>query len=136
MKKQSILATFLLVGLAGLWPACANAQDIDSVAPVVVKTSPEAGSKDVAAGIAEVKVTFSKPMADQSWSWSTAWQNSCPESIGKPRYDADGKTCILKCKLEAGKTYGWWLNSGKFHGFQDAGGRAAVPYLLVFKVKD
>ena len=133
MKKQITLATLILGGLAGLWPASVQAQDVDSVAPVVIKTFPEAGSKDVAAGVVEVKVIFSKPMADQSWSWSTAWGNSCPESIGKPKYDADGKTCILKYKLEAGKTYGWWLNSARFHGFQDTGGRAALPYLLVFK---
>lgn len=135
--KKSILATTLVLGsLLALWPEPAQAQDVDTVAPVVVKTFPEAGSKEVASGVTEIKVTFSKPMTDQSWSWSTAWQNSCPDSIGKPRYDSDGKTCILKVKLEAGKTYGYWINSGKFHGFQDTGGRAAVPYLLVFKVKD
>jgi hypothetical protein len=136
MKKPVIIATLILTSLLAFGPRRAQAQDIDTVAPVVIKTFPEAGAKDVAAGVVEVKVTFSKPMADQSWSWSTAWQNSCPESIGKPRYDADGKTCILKVKLEAGKTYGWWINSARFHGFQDSGGRAAVPYLLVFKVKD
>lgn len=136
MKKQIVLAMFILASLLAFGAVQAKAQDIDTVAPVVVKTFPEAGAKDVAPGVIEVKVTFSKPMADQSWSWSTAWQNSCPDSIGKPRYDADGKTCILKVKLEAGKTYGWWLNSARFHGFQDTGGRAAVPYLLVFKVKD
>ncbi len=136
MKKQIVLAMFILASLLAFGAVQAKAQDIDTVAPVVVKTFPEAGAKDVAPGVIEVKVTFSKPMADQSWSWSTAWQNSCPDSIGKPRYDADGKTCILKVKLEAGKTYGWWLNSARFHGFQDTGGRAAVPYLLVFKVRD
>ncbi len=136
MKRQIIIPGLALGLLLALSPAPVRAQDVDTVAPVVVKTVPEAGAKDVAAGTVEVKVTFSKPMTDQSWSWSTAWANSCPESIGKPRYDADGKTCILKVKLEAGKTYGWWLNSARFHGFQDTGGRAAVPYLLVFKVRD
>lgn len=136
MKKTLIVAALIFGSLLAVGPGRAQAQDIDTVAPVVVKTFPEAGAKEVAAGVVEVKVTFSKPMADQSWSWSTAWQNSCPESIGKPRYDVDGKTCILKVKLEAGKTYGWWINSARFHGFQDTGGRAAVPYLFVFKVKD
>ena len=103
---------------------------------MVVKTTPEAGSKDVPPGEFEVKITFSKEMADQSWSWSTAWENSGPESVGKPHYDADHKTCVMKVKLEPGKTYGWWINSQKFHGFQDLQHHPAIPYLLTFKVKD
>jgi len=58
------------------------------------------------------------------------------ESVGKPRYEADQKTCVLKVKLEPNKTYGYWINSEKFHGFKDQQGRSAVPYLLVFKTKD
>ena len=112
------------------------AQDIDAVRPVVVKTVPMAGTKDVAAGVVEIKVTFSKEMADGSWSWSSAWKDSTPEGTDKPHYDADKKTCVLKVKLEPGKTYGYWLNSDKFTNFRDKQGRAAVPYLLVFKTKN
>ena len=103
--------------------------------PVVVRTFPEAGSQDVAPGETEIKVTFSKNMTDQSWSWVNAWQDSSPEGIGKPHYDADHRTCILKVKLEPNKTYGWWINSQRFHGFQDPQGHAAIPYLLVFQTK-
>jgi len=135
--KKCLMVTLLTLALpVSLMLSQVSAEEVDTVAPVVVKTVPEAGSKDVAPGIVEIKVTFSKEMTDQSWSWSTAWQNSCPDFIGKPRFDTDKRTCIVKVKLEAGKTYGWWLNSGRFHGFQDTGNRAAVPYLLVFKVKD
>lgn len=109
---------------------------VDSVAPVVVKTVPAAGTKDVAAGEVEIKVTFSKEMADKSWSWSTAWKDSSPEMIGKPHYESDRKTCVLKVKLEPGKTYGYWINSQKFTGFRDNQGRPAVPYLLVFQTKN
>src|SRR5438309_3104788 len=35
-------------------------QDIESMPPVVVKTVPESGAKQVAPGIVEIKVTFSK----------------------------------------------------------------------------
>ena len=45
---------------------------IAGVPPVVVKTVPEAGATDVDPAITEIKVTFSKDMADKSWSWSTA----------------------------------------------------------------
>jgi hypothetical protein len=56
--------------------------------------------------------------------------------LGKPKYEADGKTCVLKVKLEPNKTYGYWLNSERFKNFKDSQGHAAVPYLLVFKTKD
>lgn len=121
-------------------PAAVNAEQVSgqSVAglpPVVVETQPPSGARDVAPGITEIRVRFSKPMTDESWSWSTAWENSTPESVGPPHYLADQRTCIMKVRLQPDRTYGWWLNSGKFHSFQDQGGRPAVPYLLIFHTK-
>ena len=134
--KTKILLTMLVIGaICQSTLQTTRAQDVDSIVPVVVKTVPEAGTKDVAPGETEIKVTFSKEMTDQSWSWSTAWQDSTPGSIEKPHYDADHKTCVLKVKLEPNKTYGWWINSQRFHGFQDKQGHPAVPYLLVFQTK-
>jgi hypothetical protein len=75
-------------------------------------------------------------MTDQSWSWASAWQNSDPKSLGKPHYEADHKTCVMKVKLEPGKTYGCWINSQKFHGFQDTQNHPAVPYFLTFHTKE
>ena len=132
MKK-----TILAIAVSALFVLSAHnihAEDIDSMPPVVVKTVPEAGSKNVAPGEMEIKVTFSKEMKD-GWSWSTAWKDSTPEIIGKPHYEADRKTCVLKVKLEPGKTYGYWLNSQKFVNFKDKGGHSAVPYLLAFQTK-
>lgn len=105
----------------------------ETAPPVVIKTVPEAGATDVPPGVTEIQVTFSKEMTDESWSWSTAWENSTPEGTEKPRYDASRRTCALKVNLEPGKTYGWWLNSQRFHGFKDAQGHSAVPYLLTFQ---
>jgi len=135
MKKKALIPIVGLGVFCILWPTLGQAQSIESMPAVVVKTVPEAGAKDVAPGEMEIKVTFSKEMSDGSWSWSTAWQNSEPEFIGKPKYLSDHKTCVVKVKLEPGKTYGWWLNSQKFGNFRDKEGRSAVPYLLVFKVK-
>jgi hypothetical protein len=136
MKTKTLITTLILGAICQFAPQTSRAQDIDNFAPVVIKTVPEAGSKDVPPGEFEVKITFSKEMADQSWSWATAWQDSDPKSLGKPHYDADHKTCIMKVKLEPGKTYGWWINSQKFHGFQDTQNHPAIPYLFTFKVKD
>jgi hypothetical protein len=135
MKTKTLLTTLIIGAMCQFAPPLCRAQSVDSMAPVVVKTVPEAGAKNVAPGEMEIKVTFSKDMMDQSWSWSTVWKDSSPESIGKPYYEADHKTCVLKVKLEPNKTYGWWINSQNFHGFKDAQGHSAVPYLLVFQTK-
>ena len=103
--------------------------------PVVVETFPVSGAREVAPGTMEIRVRFSKPMTDGSWSWSTAWENSTPEFIGQPHYEADGRTCAARVKLEAGRTYAFWLNSEKFKNFTDRAGRPAVPYLLIFQTK-
>jgi hypothetical protein len=134
-KTKALQKALIVAGFCQLFTVAVYAQDIDSIAPVVVKTVPEAGSKDVSPGDVEIRVTFSKPMTDQSWSWSSAWKDSAPESIGKPHYETDQKTCVLKVKLDPDKTYGYWINSEKFHGFQDQQHHPAIPYLLVFKTK-
>ena len=126
----------IMTGFCQIFTLAVHAQDIDSMAPVVVKAVPESGSKEVSPGVVEIRVTFSKPMADQSWSWSSAWKDSVPESVGKPKYDVDHKTCVMKVKLDPNKTYGYWINSPNYHGFKDQQGHSAVPYLLVFKTKD
>jgi len=132
---KSLQKALLLAGFCRLFTVAVHAQDVDSIAPVVVKTVPEAGSEDVSPGTVEIRITFSKPMADQSWSWVRVWKDSTPEIVGKPRYKADQKPCMLKVKLEPDKTYGFWLNSEEFHNFRDQQGHPAIPYLFVFKTK-
>jgi len=134
--NTKLLSTIVVVAVTCLLVTpCARCQTVDTVLPVVVKTSPQAGAKDVEPGEIEVKVTFSKEMMDGSWSWSSAWKDSEPQYVGKPRYLNDHKTCVVKVKVESGKTYGWWINSQKFVNFKDKQGRSAVPYLFVFQVK-
>jgi RNA polymerase sigma-70 factor (ECF subfamily) len=135
MKTKALLITLIAGALCQFATGIGHTQDIDTIAPVVVKTVPEAGSKGVSPGEVEIKITFSKEMMDQSWSWSSAWENSTPEGLGKPSYGSDHKTCVMKVKLEPNKTYGYWINSQNFHGFKDAQGHPAVPYLLVFQTK-
>ncbi len=132
MKRVAI---FLVALISGLVPGEARTDDValDSVPPVVVKTVPEAGTGDVDPKLTVIKITFSKEMQDGSWSWSTLSKESFPEINGKPKYLEDKRTCVLPVKLEPGQTYAIWANSQKFTNFKDAGGRPAVPYLLVFK---
>ena len=103
--------------------------------PVVVETYPVSNAIDVEPGVTEIRVRFSKPMTVDSWSWSGAWADSTPEFIGSPHYDVEARTCLVKARLEPGRTYAFWLNSQNFHGFADTRGRAALPYLLLFQTK-
>ena len=103
--------------------------------PVVVETYPVSGARDVAPGKTEVRVRFSKPMSNGSWSWVTAWENSPPKSLNAPHYLDDQKTCAMTVRLEPGKTYAWWLNSDQFQNFKDQAGEPAVPYLMIFKTE-
>lgn len=135
MRHSLFSLTLALAALGVVLPRDVRAQDIQAMAPVVVKTVPQAGATDVEPGEMEVKVTFSKDMMDNSWSWSTAWKDSDPEFLGKPHYLADHRTCVVKVKLQPGKTYGWWINSQRFGNFKDSQGRSAIPYFFVFKVK-
>jgi RNA polymerase sigma-70 factor (ECF subfamily) len=131
--KYAVLGISALLALLASGNQQGNEVTLESVPPVVVKTVPEAGAANVEAGLTEIKVTFSKDMQDGSWSWSTLSEGSFPTVDGKPKYQADKRTCVLPVKLEAGQTYALWINSQKFGNFKDAGGQSAVPYLLVFK---
>jgi RNA polymerase sigma-70 factor (ECF subfamily) len=106
---------------------------LQSAAPVVVKTVPVAGATEVDSALAEIRVTYSKPMQDGSWSWSTWSEEYYPETTGKPRYLSDGRTCVLPVNLKPGKFYAIWLNNDKSKGFTDTNGKPAVPYLLTFR---
>jgi serine/threonine protein kinase len=106
-----------------------------SLPPVVVRTTPISGTRDVAPGIVELSVTFSKDMVDESWSWCTAWDDSMPETIEQAHYLADHRTCVIKARLEPGRTYATWLNSDKFENFRGVDGSPALPYLLIFETK-
>jgi hypothetical protein len=135
MKKRTFLALIALAIVSAPLPLRAQEKTIESMPPVVIKAVPESGSMEVTPGTTEIRVTFSKRMSDNSWSWASAWQDSAPEAVGKPRYEADGKTCVIKVTLEPNKTYAYWINSPKFKNFKDRQGNSAVPYLLVFKTK-
>lgn len=114
-------------------PLAAPAKSATPVPPVVIATVPAAGAADVDPALNEIRVQFSEPMRDRSWSW-TAWsEQSYPVTTGEPRYLADGCTCVLPVKLQPGRCYAVWLNKEDSQNFKDQGGHPAVPYLLVFQ---
>ena len=108
----------------------------DDLPPVVLSVEPKVGATDVDPDIKEIRVTFSKKMTDKSWSWPTGNKYAAQKLEGGTiHFERDGRTCVMPVKLEAGKTYVVGINSEHFHGFKDAQGQAALPYLLVFRTK-
>ena len=59
----------------------------------VVKTEAPTGSTDVDSKLAEIRVTFSKEMADGSCSWVTLNKEAFAEIVVKIHYDKDRRTC-------------------------------------------
>ena len=74
-------------------------------------------------------------MTDGNWAWAQVSKDTFPETTGRPRYEADRRTCVLPVKLQPGRPYVIWLNRPPFDSFSDTGGRKAVQYLLVFETK-
>ena len=116
-------------------PAVPLAEAYSAGPPVVVDTVPATGDTEVDPSLTEIRVTFSKEMMDQSWSWSQTSDVTFPETTGEPYYLADGKTCVLPVKLKPGTGYAIWLNSDKFGNFKDEQGRSAVPHFLRFQTR-
>jgi Big-like domain-containing protein len=124
-----------IVALAALFLAAGNALalNLEHQPPVVIKTVPEYGAKNVDPALSEIRVTFSKGMTDKSWSWVQIAPENFPKIVGEPRYLEDKKTCVVNVSLKPDTTYIIWLNTQKFTNFRDADGRLAQPYLLMFE---
>lgn len=129
-------AVFVTAGLLA-WGRGLPAQEVslESAPPVVVKTVPESGTSSVDPALKELRVTFSKPMTDQSWSSVQLSAETSPPITGKPKYDRDGKTWVLPVSLKPGRVYALWLNTERFGNFKDRDGQSAVPYLLIFRTR-
>jgi RNA polymerase sigma-70 factor (ECF subfamily) len=116
--------------------AAANAAFFADLPPVVVAIEPAVGAADVDPGLSEIRVTFSKDMKPNSWSWTEGTQYAVPKLSGKIHYEPDKRTCVMPVKLEPGKTYVLGINSESFRNFQDTGGRPALNYLVAFRTRD
>ena len=107
--------------------------------PMVVKTEPANRAKDVDFSLKEIKVTFDRPMnTDGSWSWITYQDLGVyPGYKGSPgpRWEDDGKTCVLPVKLSPDTVYAVGANTFRHTNFRDAAGEIAVPHVWVFKTK-
>ncbi|MBM4084431.1 MAG: hypothetical protein FJ272_06550 [Planctomycetes bacterium] len=126
--------------LVAVWALAQEKEAVDSeFPPRVVKTEPADRAKDVDYRLAEVKVTFDRPMqTEKAWSWMLLQENGVyPGYRGgaEPRWEADGKTCVISVKLSPDTVYAVGVNSPRNWGFRGQDGKAAVPYGWVFKTR-
>ena len=96
---------------------------------------PKTGDRNVDPSLTEIRVTYDRQMALDSWSWCGDPAHGYPKTTGDPHYEADGKTCVLPVKLEPGKRYTIQLNCRDYRNFRDASGRSAIPYTLEFNTR-
>ena len=140
MKKQTkqIIGITLAATVFAFVAVAQSASQISvkTMPPSVVKTVPPAGATDVDPALKELSFTFSKDMANGSWSACQISDETFPkDGDGKMHYLADKRTCVMPVKLEPGKTYVIWLNRGQFQNFRDTQRNSSVPYLLVFQTR-
>ena len=107
--------------------------------PRVVKTEPANLAEGVDFSIHEIKVTFDRRMqTEKAWSWMMhqnigVYPGYRPSS--DPKWEEDGKTCVLPVKLSPDTLYAVGANSFRHTGFKDTTGKVAVPYVWVFRTR-
>jgi hypothetical protein len=126
----------ICVGLGLLfWIPASEGADSGKASPRVIKTIPKNGGTDVDPSLGEIRVSFSRPMLDKSWSWSYEDKDTFPEVTGESHYTDDGTTCVLPVKLQPGKQYVIWINTARLKNFKDRSGTPAEPYRLTFMTR-
>ncbi|MDP6875026.1 MAG: Ig-like domain-containing protein [Alphaproteobacteria bacterium] len=124
--------------LLGAPPGTARAAEItlNSLPPVVVKTVPANGARNVDPSLGEIRVTFNKEMMTREmWSWVIHTPEVFPKIVGEVKYLSDKRTNVAPVKLQPHKVYAIWFNSPNYrhNAFRDTNNNPAVPYLLVFR---
>ncbi len=133
-----VVVAVFAVGVSALTVVFADDPEYDpAFPPRVVSTVPDDRAKGVDPALKEIKVTFDRPMATgQQWSW-IVHQNIgvYPGTRGgaEPRWEDEGRTCVLEVKLAPETIYAVGANSFRHTGFRDTADKIAVPHAWVFR---
>jgi hypothetical protein len=101
--------------------------------PAIVEMSPANGAHGVDPQTAELRVTFSVPMA-AGFSWTGGGPEYPTQPQGeRPHWTEDQKTCVLPVRLEPSHEYRLGLNSPSHKNFQSAAGVPLEPVIYKFK---
>ena len=112
----------------------AEAQAAAARAPKVVAISPANGARDVDPAIAELVITFDRPMRDGSWAIVQVENGKLPD-FGRPAYDAERRVLRVPMKLAPGTAYRFFLNAGRFNAFASAEGVPLEPVEVTFSTR-
>lgn len=106
--------------------------------PVVIRSSPEHGARDVDSSIEFIEIEFDRPMAEgMSWTGSGPLYPlvSSQASWGlKPGVEGR-RICRLPVKLEAGRFYRVGVNATSFQNFESLDGMPAAHTAVWFTTK-
>ncbi|MEN8149866.1 MAG: DUF4932 domain-containing protein [Planctomycetota bacterium] len=112
----------------------AEAKRADAVPRVVAMTPPN-GATDVDPSLAEIRITFDRPMDRSRWSF-VGGGPTFPTTRGPAAWSVDGKTITLPVKLVPGHRYEFRLNRGRrFRGFRSAEGVPLPSVPVTFTTK-
>jgi hypothetical protein len=125
-------------GIIRLADRAAGEPDL-SLPPCVVETVPANRATDVDYTLREIKVTYDRPMTvGQNYSWIIHQELGVYPGVRggqPPRWENDGKTCVLPVRLSPDTLYAIGVNSHRHTGFHDRNGKIAVPYIWVFRTR-
>ena len=99
--------------------------------PQIALLRPAAGSLDVAPDLTSIEVTFDRPMGE-----GMAIVEASPKGfVGDAAWAADGRTLVVKVRLEPHTTYTVDLNPVPFLGFRDRQGQVLLPRAWNFSTR-
>ena len=115
-------------------PMASSRGAVDLRPPQVVALEPPNGAVDVDPARVELRATFDREM-EESWSWVTEGGDRFPELTGEAYFEPDRRTSVLPVRLEPGRIYVVWLNSGRYQLFRDLAGTPARPLRWTFTTR-
>lgn len=141
MARYRVCLVAVLLGAVCCMSLLAQDRQADEAGlpPRVLTAEPADRAVDVDFRLREIKVTFDRPMrTGRNHSWMILREHGTYpgyEGSPEPRWENDGRTCVLPVRLSPDTLYAVGINSYRHTGFRDAEGRPAVPYAWVFRTK-
>jgi hypothetical protein len=138
MRIATLVAAAALVAGVVAFKVSADDPEYDpALPPRVTSTVPADRAKGVDPALKEIKVTFDRPMTTgEHWSWIIHRNLGVypgTKGAAKPRWEDEGRTCVLAVKLVPDTIYAVGVNSFRHTGFRDTAGKIAVPRAWIFK---
>jgi hypothetical protein len=103
-------------------------------APRIVAMEPAADANDVDPQLTEIRVTFDRPMLDQSWS-VVGGGPYFPQINGPISYDEECRILTIPVRLKPLWAYEFWLNRGSYSNFRSQDGVPLAPVHVRFKTR-